>query len=355
MQLTWNNFSFSIAIIFTVLILNFKSIYSSKGDDQQVFIDCVKSCTDKNVDASVKCELDWVLRVSGWNCEADCKYRCMRIEVDKIEIMNKIKKQNNLLNDNDSNEKLEIVQYYGKWPFIRVFGAQEIFSVIFSLGNFVACLYGYFYIYRPVRKQIKRKRSDQRNRILWMDRMHMISLWITCNTWIQSAIFHYRDTSFTEKLDYFSACLFILSTLPVALIRIFRVANFKDQIKLIAPVAVLYLQHVAYMSFVDFDYGYNVKFNATFGIMSNSVWLYWALQQMRSKNGINNKKIGWQLFKFVVMNILSMSMVTIDFPPFFNLIDVHALWHLSTIPITISWYKFITLDLENENELNEFK
>ena len=279
MQLTWNNSSFSIAIIFTVLILNFKSIYSSKGDDQQVFIDCVKSCTDKNVAASVKCELDWVLRMGGWNCEADCKYRCMRVEVDQIEIMNKMKKENKLFNDSNGNENIEIVQYYGKWPFVRVLGAQEIFSVIFSLGNFVACLYGYFYIYRPVRKQIN---NDQRNRILWMDRMHMISLWITCNAWIQSAIFHYRDTPITEKLDYFSACLFILSTLPVALIRIFRVSSFKDQIKFIAPVAALYLQHVAYMSFVDFDYGYNVKFNATFGIMSNSVWLYWALQQMKN-------------------------------------------------------------------------
>lgn len=339
MKLKWNSslviFSISILIIF-----NFKLISSSEGDDDPIFIKCVENCfINDNSDASVKCKLDLVLRLSGWNCEADCKYKCMRWQVDKLR--NEVK----LLNGKGINKEAQIVQYYGKWPFIRVFGAQEIFSVIFSLGNFMACLYGYFYIYRPIRKQIKNRNKNVKT--LWMDRIHSISLWITCNSWLQSAIFHYRDTPFTEKLDYFSASLFILSSLPVALIRNFRAESLKDQLKFVVPVAVLYFQHIAYMGLVDFNYGYNVKLNAMFGFVSNLLWLHWGIQQIKSGN--NQRLIlGRQLIQFVAINVLSMSLVAIDFPPFFDLIDVHALWHLSTIPITLMWYKFIASDLKNE-------
>jgi post-GPI attachment to proteins factor 3 len=36
------------------------------------------------------------------------------------------------------DEKHQPIKYYGKWPFRRVAGMQEFFSVLFSLGNLVA-------------------------------------------------------------------------------------------------------------------------------------------------------------------------------------------------------------------------
>lgn len=284
-------------------------VSASDGDERTSFLNCLTSCS---IDS---CDLDRLLRWTGWNCSSDCKYKCMRIDLKGMRNLNE-----------------RIVQYYGKWPFLRVFGAQEIFSVIFSLGNMLACLYGYFFIYQ---KQNKTKKKDE---LEYMKRVHLIGLFITCNTWLQSAIFHYRDTPFTEKLDYFSACLCILSTVPVALIRTFELKTKGDQLKVIVPVLILYLQHVLYMSFVKFDYGYHVKFNAIFGIASNLIWLHWATFKQTAKD----KKLKWETYKFVSVNILSMAMVAIDFPPFFDLIDMHALWHLSTIPITIMWYKFIS-------------
>lgn len=300
----YKNIIFNPAVIFSYILIISALVSASEGDERPSFLNCLKSCS---IDS---CNLDRLLKLTGWNCSSDCKYKCMRIDLEGIKSLNE-----------------RVVQYYGKWPFLRVLGAQEIFSVIFSLGNLLACLYGYFFIYK------KRVKDDD-----YMKVVHIIGLIITCNTWLQSSIFHYRDTPLTEKLDYFSACLFILSTVPIALIRTFELKTRKDQLKVVVPVLVLYLQHVLYMSFIKFNYGYNVKFNAIFGVASNLIWLHWAAFKLKEK------KMKRETFKFVFGNILSMLLVTIDFPPLFDLIDMHALWHLSTIPITIMWYKFISID-----------
>lgn len=319
-----------ISKISFIALLFIKTIVSSDGDERPSFVKCLETCPKED------CELSGVLRWTGWNCADDCKYRCMRADVELIRAAMSVANVSNVASNGVKSEPVRIVQYYGKWPFVRVLGAQELFSVLFSLGNFLACLYGYFFIYR------KSKR-----RLAYMGKVHWIGLWITCNAWIQSAIFHYRDTPFTEKLDYFSACLLILSTVPIALIRIFEIKSDRSQLKLLLVMLGLYLQHVAYMTFVSFDYGYNIKFNACFGILSNALWLYWAAFKQKNSN------LRRETFKFVGVNVASMVMVAIDFPPFFDLIDMHALWHLSTIPITINWYKFMTIDgnsVKNKNE-----
>ena len=300
--------NFRISNVFLIFSFCQFLISGSDGDEREEFIKCVELCSIGN-NSEVKCNLNFVLKLTGWDCLADCKYQCMQLDVAKSRFQ--------IIPQNSPSKR--IVQYYGKWPFLRIFGAQEIFSVIFSLGNLIACLMGYFKIY-------KHRRSPN-----WMKRLHLIGLFITCNTWIQSSIFHFRDTPFTEKLDYFSACLCILSTGPIAIIRVFEIRKSSDQLKVIIPIILIYFQHISYMTFVKFDYGYNVKFNAIFGVISNSLWLYFAFKNKRE-----------DALKFVIANILSMLMVTIDFPPFFQLIDIHSLWHLSTIPITLMWYKFIS-------------
>lgn len=44
---------------------------------------------------------------------------------------------------------LGMVQFYGKWPFVRVLGVQEFFSMIFSLPN----LYVNYKNIRPIFRQ----------------------------------------------------------------------------------------------------------------------------------------------------------------------------------------------------------
>jgi post-GPI attachment to proteins factor 3 len=284
-------------------------IAASDGDDGPEFQACVSECVTNQ-----HCRLDWVLRFSGWDCGADCKYRCMRSDLEKMR---------------GKGGKFRVLQYYGKWPFVRLFGAQELFSVLFSLGNFFACIYGYLRYFCPQAKRFPRH---------WMNRVHFASFLITANTWLQSALFHYRDTPLTEKLDYFSACACIVSTVPVVLIRTRKIRTIRAQLTLVAPFLAVFVLHCAYMSFVVFDYGYHVKFNAVFGILANVLWLHFAVS-LGSASPI--KRL---LSCFVGLNVASMAMVAVDFPPFFDLIDMHALWHLSTIPITLMWYKLIAID-----------
>lgn len=294
-------------LIFVVVVV----VLASEGDERPEFLKCLKNCP-------IECNLSQILKWTGWNCQDDCKYNCMQIDVQQSILDNK-----------------KMVQYYGKWPFRRLFGAQELFSVIFSMGNLIACLYGYFFIY------LKGKRSGND----WIKRVHFASLLINCNTWLQSSIFHYRDTPLTEKLDYFSACLCILSSLPIILIRLFKIKTFKEQLwKVVAPFLIIYLQHIAYMSLVQFDYGYNIKFNATFGLFSNVLWIYWATCKQESEI------IKKETLKFVTFNLITMSLVAIDFPPPFQLIDMHAIWHLCTIPVALKWYKLMRIIEEVESK-----
>lgn len=56
---------------------------------------------------------------------------------------------------------INLEQYYGKWPFTRVLGVQEIASVIFSIANFIPH-YMYFHSYAALTRG-KRCVSRTRN------------------------------------------------------------------------------------------------------------------------------------------------------------------------------------------------
>lgn len=58
-------------------------------------------------------------RILGWSCADECSYGCMWRTVFAF-----------------LERGWPIPQFYGKWPFLRLFGMQEPASVIFSLLNF---------------------------------------------------------------------------------------------------------------------------------------------------------------------------------------------------------------------------
>jgi hypothetical protein len=81
-----------------------------------------------------------------------------------------------------------IHQYFGKWPFYRLWGMQEPASVLFSILN------GYNH-YKGVRKYSKLigPLFPWRNLIIFYG-------FVAINTWVWSAVFHTRDLPFTEKV-----------------------------------------------------------------------------------------------------------------------------------------------------------
>ena len=184
-------------------------------------------------------------------------------------------------------------------------------------------------------------KKPQSQAYAWMNWLHVTNLVVNCNAWLQSSIFHYRDLWLTERLDYFSACLLICLTLPVALIRTQQLKTFNSQMAVLLPMTALYLQHIWYMAFVSFDYGYNIKFNAAIGAVSNCIWMSWAYRNRQTA-------LGCKMLQFTLLNVAVTLMVAIDFPAILDLIDMHALWHLATIPVTIFWYQIIALDAKSK-------
>lgn len=311
--------NYMLALVFSWLLIGL--VKASLGDERESFLGCLKECI-----VSGGCKLTSLLRWTAWDCEADCKYNCMRSDLATIRAAGE-----------------RVVQYYGKWPFIRIFGAQEVFSVVFSLGNLAANLYGFYVVYQPAWKKLK---PVQRKTIAYVYRLHVFNLMVACNAWLQSAIFHYRDTWITERLDYFSACLLICSTLPMALILTGRVTSKRGIISLFLVMAAVYLQHIYYMAFVLFDYGYNIKFNSVIGVLTKLVWISWIWRNYRTK-------LGKKMTTFIAASAAVTLMVAVDFPAWWDLIDMHALWHLATIPVTIMWYDAMKSDLTSRIAKNK--
>ncbi|CAM9629475.1 unnamed protein product [Ectocarpus sp. 13 AM-2016] len=128
----------------------------------------------------------------GWDCESECKHTCMNLHVES-----------RLAAGGD------IWQYYGKWPFRRVWGIQELFSSLFSAGNGLPHLYHLLLSpgqYNPPGNYMR----------FWLT----VYPWVGMNTWLWSAVFHARDVPWTEAADYFFALLNIFFVVWVAFVRL---------------------------------------------------------------------------------------------------------------------------------------
>lgn len=96
---------------------------------------------------------------------------------------------------------------------------------------------------------------------------------------------------------------------------------------------LFFLNHFAYLSMETFDYSYNMHVNILTGVLGGVGWVVWCLTQIRKRPYV------WKCLVFVILAGAAMGLEVNDFPPIFWTFDSHALWHLSTAPITIFFYK----------------
>ena len=119
---------------------------------------------------------------------------------------------------------------------------------------------------------------------------------------------------------------------------------------------VVYTGHVTYLSILPrFDYSYNMAFNLALGLAHNVLWSLYTLPSSHSllprfpfrpkdyRPVFVNKA-----FIFVLLTTAATALELFDFPPWMDVIDAHALWHLSTVPITKFWYDFLVEDALDE-------
>jgi hypothetical protein len=174
------------------------------------------------------------------------------------------------------------------------------------------------------------------------------------------------DLPSTEKLDYFSAAATILYALYAAVVRLFHLypappsplsssgQNGRRPLLLLwSTICVMaYMSHITYLSVLpQFDYSYNILANTIVGLLHNLLWILYAIPlttvmyrfagQPKGYRPYYAGKAGW----LVLSTMLAMSLELFDFPAWRRVLDAHALWHLSTVPIAVFWYEFLIQDL----------
>ncbi|KAJ9510355.1 hypothetical protein QJQ45_015828, partial [Haematococcus lacustris] len=245
-------------------------------------------------------------------------------------------------------------KYFGKWPFRRVLGAQELASVLLSLANLAAhlhCLARLTRHCRTLRAEGQHKAQVVGEGVvgppypyLWLWRGYGL---LHANAWVCSAVFHCRDTWATERLDYCSADAVVAASLAAACIRAGGLSRPRQAAPVLAAVGVALLAHLRYMLLIKFDYGWNVKVCVAAGVATALVWLLWSWASAHPARGL--------LLTFLLAAHAALLLELLDFPPLLalgasqgdaklGLLDAHALWHATTVPLTYLFYAFLRRD-----------
>lgn len=325
-------------VICIVILLCSSVVYSSEGDRDPHFSSCLQLCQSQCFDDNDRTsqqqqynklhkqlhsskspitaiqsnDLPILYQYMFWSCSSNCEYQCMWHNIEYRVQYN-----------------LPTVKYYGKWPFIRVFGIQELFSVLFSICNALPHIYGYNIYKKEISNNYRYKR-------LWLS----YSL-ISINTWLWSSVFHTRDILITERLDYYCASLGIVYASIVTLIRILNIKN-KVYMTLIYTIwLTLFIMHISYLQFVHFDYGYNMTVSLLSGVLYSLMWVIWCTLN-------RDRPYVYKMYTCTLLLWLAALCEVFDFPPFFYLLDAHSIWHGLTPPITVLFYSFLLNDAKYE-------
>ncbi|KAK2750947.1 hypothetical protein FQN57_000021 [Myotisia sp. PD_48] len=320
--------SFLLLCSFTLL---FAATNASLGDRLPDFKECVKVCKETNC-AEKELSLPLHLRLLLWDCASECDYTCQHVVTDR-----RVARDPPMLEP--------IVQFHGKWPFHRVYGIQEFFAVLFSLFNYMAHYKGM----EQIRESIPESYP--------LRKFYLGFGYFGLASWIFSMIFHTRDFSLTEKLDYFAAGASVMYGLYLSVVRIFRLDRPRPRyVNTLLRwwticCVTLYLLHVSYLSFWVWDYTYNMAANVVVGLAQNILWSVFSFMRYKRQQAT------WTAWPGMIVAwlIFAMSLELLDFPPIGGYIDAHSLWHLGTVIPTIWWYAFLIKDAEAEFAERRFR
>uniref|UniRef100_A0AAR5PNF3 Post-GPI attachment to proteins factor 3 n=1 Tax=Dendroctonus ponderosae TaxID=77166 RepID=A0AAR5PNF3_DENPD len=293
----------------------------SSGDRNPYYRRCLAGCQASNCSQDggqfvTDYRQPGYLRLLRWGCADECEYQCMWSTVEKFQ-----------------ENQLNIPQFYGKWPFRRVLGIQEPASMLFSLLN----LFMHLMLLHKFRNEV---RAGAPLRWLWL-----FYGAVCCNAWIWSAVFHSRDLPWTEWLDYVGAFSIILVNCYAMCVRVLphvlgAVFPKRPQLVLLVSLGFLlfFLKHAAYLSRGRFDYAYNIMLNINVGALTAIGWLVWSVKCHPKPPYVHSCQL------YVIFSGLVLLLELLDSPPWFFVVDYHALWHLATAPPLVYIYRFAMED-----------
>ncbi|XP_057392764.1 post-GPI attachment to proteins factor 3 isoform X3 [Balaenoptera acutorostrata] len=161
---------------------------------------------------------------------------------------------------------------------------------------------------------------------------------VSLNAWFWSTVFHTRDTDLTEKMDYFCASTVILHSVYLCCVRTVGLHRPAVASAFRALLLLMLTAHVSYLSLVRFDYGYNLAANVAIGLVNAAWWLTWCLRNRQRLPHVRKCIV-------VVLLLQGLSLLELlDFPPLFWVLDAHAIWHISTIPVHVLFFSFLEDD-----------
>jgi len=138
-------------------------------------------------------------------------------------------------------------------------------------------------------------------------------------------------------MDYFGAQAYLTSQFLGGLARLFgrRVARW-----FALPLFLGFTYHVLYLTVIlpRFDYGYNMIVMITMGLLNCMCWLMWCWKNRRDNPHASIGAIT------IVAVLLTSLLEVLEFEPLWHAIDSHALWHISTIPMSYSFFEFVRRD-----------
>ncbi|KAK9493296.1 Per1-like-domain-containing protein [Lipomyces doorenjongii] len=319
----------SIFISIGLLALT-SSASASAGDRLSEFRNCVDNCVATVCNSRSPPRLPIYLTAFFWDCTQNCDYQCQRsITSQRI--------------DDDK----PVLQFHGKWPFQRLLGIQEPASVLFSMINFVP----HYLAFHDLRKSLP---PDDARANFFLRKYYLLVTITGMNAWVWSSVFHCRDFVLTERLDYFSAGLTILSGFYFAVVRNFRLDRLemeKARVVFTIVCCLALCSHIFYLSFIKFSYSYNMIANVVIGICQNLLWVYYSICNYFFPTDVYSKQRElWTLWPLwnVILLTFAMSLELFDFPPWMDAIDAHSLWHAATIVPSFWWYKWMTKDAARE-------
>jgi hypothetical protein len=322
-----------------IFLVSFISIaLASEGDRQFEYHQCLYSCIEQGRAAACGPKaVPAELTITKWSCSDDCIYLCMW-EVEKQRLR-------------ASPSSYKPLKYHGKWPFRRVAGIQEICSVVFSLLNLLAHLMG-------LARLVGHRIDENMLTLTGTKSKSMTLLWICYSVthifaWTASCVFHSRDTWLTERFDYCCADAVVALGFICATSRLLAhpglgipqhvAVHLRSLVSLLTLMALGY--HIHYMLMVKFDYGLNMLRCIALGALTSLVWIIWLV--LIWKQG--HPSAG-NLAYFLVLAYAALLFEVLDCPPLAQLLDAHSMWHLSTIPLTFLFYRFIIVDLTHLHE-----
>ncbi|KAJ2785105.1 hypothetical protein H4R18_000693 [Coemansia javaensis] len=305
------------ALLLAVLAIG-AVVGASSGDRQPGFRACVRGCVERECTRGEP--LPAHLRLLRWTCESNCDYTCQRTETKQAQARG-----------------APVHQYHGKWPFVRVLGVQEPASVVFSVLNGLAHARSWPMVRARLAGHPMRR---------WLGLFVVLGSW----SWLCSALFHTRDFPLTEKLDYFSAGLNVMYIFFLGTVRMLRIGTWRETRPLALLCGAAYALHVAYLSLVRFDYGYNMAANAAVGLLSNVVWFVVTFQAYR-----NGQPFWWKPAVLIILTDLAFGLEAFDFAPVLDTFDAHSLWHAATIPIVSCWYSYLVADARWDMRVDQMR